>query len=139
MLSHTRLAADPRSAQAARRHVAEALHAWGLADHVDCAALLVSELVSNAVRHAGTELELTVSAEPVAERRRTVQVAVRDFSNRGLAFARPSIGDTGGRGLALITALAPRWGVAPCPPQGKSVWCEIVPDGAHVLPVFDVN
>ena len=46
------LPADPASVGVARRHVQEALRDWGLGSLVDTASLLVSELVSNALRHA---------------------------------------------------------------------------------------
>jgi anti-sigma regulatory factor (Ser/Thr protein kinase) len=138
--SRTSLPADPRSAAVARRHVAETLRRWGMEHHVDNAALIVSELVGNAVRHAGTVVELVVhrSGSPDPDRAvegepERLQLEVRDYSNRGVAFTRPSLAATGGRGLALLSALSSRWGVEPRPPVGKSVWCEVVADSEEAV------
>ncbi|HSP36634.1 MAG TPA: ATP-binding protein [Frankiaceae bacterium] len=88
----------------------------------DVAKVLVSELVTNAVRHARTEVALTATVHPG-----TVLVSVTDGSS-----ARPIQQDLSddaeaGRGLLLVDALADSWGWTMTPP-GKSVWFELRTD-----------
>ncbi|MFE0508855.1 ATP-binding protein [Streptomyces sp. NPDC058964] len=111
---------DPRSAALARDLVARRLAALCLADLVDVAELLVSELVGNAIKYAGGRtLLITVHA---AER--GARVTVTDGS-RGLpTLVRAGGEDEGGRGLALVDALALRWGTVPLR-NGKRVWFEL--------------
>ncbi|MER7403403.1 ATP-binding protein [Streptomyces sp. NPDC000070] len=95
---------EPESAGAARRLVCVALAAWGLDDLAGDGALIVSELVSNAVRHA---------------RCRSVRVTVTRPELR-----EPCTGDESGRGLMLVGALAKDWGTDHLP-WGKRVWAEL--------------
>ncbi|WP_406089107.1 SpoIIE family protein phosphatase [Kitasatospora purpeofusca] len=106
-----------RSASAARAFVRDALLGWGLPEVVDDAVVLVSELVTNAVVHAGTAAEVCCLREDG-----TVRIEVTDHHpERGL----PTFADVpttasdhyadadgeGGRGLLMCAALAERWGV----------------------------
>lgn len=87
-------------------------------DLVHLAELLVSELVTNAVRHAHTRaVSLTITVEP--ER---VRVEVRDDDPLppSLVTARP--GDLGGRGIGMLARIGAEWGVTDHGPAGKSVW-----------------
>jgi hypothetical protein len=119
-----RLDADPRSAGLARRVVCDACVAWGLADLADAAMLVASELVSNAVRYAGTAFELTATL-----RGAYLHIALRDGSReppRMPAFSAsgpPSLGTTG-RGLHLISASASGWGTTVAD-TGKVVWAAL--------------
>lgn len=115
----TTLAADPRSARAARQFVDEALQDWDRADLFDTVALLVSELVGNAVRHAGTTCEVSVRLLPDA-----VRVDVRDDSPELPQRRVATDEDDSGRGLAMTEALARSWGVDVLP-TGKSIWFEL--------------
>jgi anti-sigma regulatory factor (Ser/Thr protein kinase) len=114
------LAARPESAATARRLAVAALRGWGLDGAADEVALVVSELVTNAVRHTGARrfgLRL--------KRGRTrIRVEVRDPS-RALPCLLP-VGDldVSGRGLDLVNRLAYRWGVD-LQPRGKVTWCEL--------------
>ncbi|MFJ6216239.1 SpoIIE family protein phosphatase [Streptomyces sp. NPDC092296] len=108
-----------RSVAAARGFVRDTLQGWGFAEVVDDAVVLASELVTNAVVHAGTAAEVTCLREDDAVR---IEVADR-YPERELPLnglgpagdpARSRLGDPereGGRGLLLCSALAPRWGV----------------------------
>jgi anti-sigma regulatory factor (Ser/Thr protein kinase) len=87
---------------------------------VDTVALLVTELVTNAVLHARTELHLIVETEPGV-----VRLRVEDRALGTPVLRHYDTDDVTGRGLALVELLATRWGVEPRP-EGKSVWCEIV-------------
>lgn len=116
-----------RSAGAARSFVRDALLGWGLPEVVDDAVVLVSELVTNAVVHAGTAAEVCCLREDG-----TVRIEVTDHHpERGL----PSFADVpvtaseryadpdgeGGRGLLMCSALAERWGVEYSAGR-KTVW-----------------
>jgi anti-sigma regulatory factor (Ser/Thr protein kinase) len=92
-------------------------------DVIDTVALLVTELVSNAVLHARTRLQLEVDVTP-----RVVRLCVRDGSRHRPILRRYDVGDVTGRGLALVEMLATEWGIDEMP-NGKSVWCEIVIPG----------
>jgi anti-sigma regulatory factor (Ser/Thr protein kinase) len=108
-------------ATAAARHVVDrACRLWGIARITDLAELIVTELVSNGVRHARTELEVRVGL-----RRRELHLSVRDGSHE--PPVRGSSGDTlaeSGRGLLVIEALSHRWGCTPVP-DGKVVWATL--------------
>ncbi|MGH3329268.1 MAG: ATP-binding protein [Streptomycetales bacterium] len=108
----------PGEVARARALTCSQLRAWGLDHLTDCAVLLVSELVTNAVIHGGgpTLLRLTFDA--------TLRVEVRDLSPAAprLRYAGPD--ELGGRGLQLVDRLSQCWGWQPqgC---GKLVWCEL--------------
>jgi anti-sigma regulatory factor (Ser/Thr protein kinase) len=92
----------------------------GRADLCADAALAVSELVSNAVVHAGGPV--TVSAAYVDS---TLRVEVHDTEPTLPPSARkPPASEKTGRGLNLVTLLADRWSVTPTP-GGKTVWFEM--------------
>ncbi|MFF5234154.1 ATP-binding protein [Dactylosporangium sp. NPDC000521] len=108
-------------ATAAARHMVDrACRLWGVARLADLAELIITELVSNGVRHAGTELEVRVSL-----RRHQLHLSVRDGSHA--LPVRGSSDDTlaeGGRGLLVVEALTERWGCTPVP-DGKVVWATL--------------
>jgi sigma-B regulation protein RsbU (phosphoserine phosphatase) len=111
------LDADVMSPRAARRLVAGAL-ATCPSDVVDTALLLVTELVTNAVVHAGTNLSVRVE---VADEFATVRVRDR---NPGVVDFDGVIADDlgeGGRGLTLVSRLADTWGTRHAR-SGKEVW-----------------
>jgi sigma-B regulation protein RsbU (phosphoserine phosphatase) len=113
----TTLPAQDRSPGSARRAVQEALMGAGLEVMLDDALLLVSELVTNAVVHAGTELELRIDIAPDLAR-----IEVIDHGP-GRPFHRHDPDDASefGRGIFLLDALAQEWGTSHFP-GGKSVW-----------------
>ncbi|MHB8671661.1 MAG: ATP-binding protein, partial [Acidimicrobiales bacterium] len=111
--------AETDAPREARHFAVQAIEAWGQAELVDDAALVVTELTTNAVRHARTPFTLSLSSGPGS-----VGVAVRDAS-----LVLPTRYDLGpmaaaGRGLGLLTALSTRWGVEVLP-EGKVVWAEL--------------
>ncbi|MCW2608212.1 MAG: hypothetical protein JWO60_2905 [Frankiales bacterium] len=114
-----RLDPDPRAAAAARRHVRAVLGPAGLGAVEDEALLVLSELVTNAVVHAGTEVHVALAVErpgvlrlEVADRLPGVTPVVRDSDD-----ARE-----GGRGMFLLNNLAEEWGTT-YRRDGKAVWC----------------
>jgi anti-sigma regulatory factor (Ser/Thr protein kinase) len=115
------LPADPTSAAAARSFTQRHLSGAGRQNVTDVGLLLVSELATNALRHAGTDFEVVISLT-----RRGVRICVGDDNPRrpGSPVVRPHHDAEGGRGLVLVEELADRWGVEGDPP-GKVVWFEL--------------
>jgi anti-sigma regulatory factor (Ser/Thr protein kinase) len=100
------LPATARSVTVARRFVLDALAAWGREALADTAALLTSEVVTNAVLHARTPVELVV--RQVAD---GVSVEVTDGSRRRPRSRTATLQSTHGRGIALLEKLATGWDV----------------------------
>ena len=122
----------PASASAARALLARTCTRWGCSDHIDAATLVVSELVTNAVRHAGTDLEVRFAAcRPV------LRVAVRDHAPGGLRLRPADPGGSSGRGLLLVEALARSWGVLPEGEAGKVVWAVLDPRQLEIARIGD--
>src|SRR4051794_15361633 len=116
-----RLPPDPQSAREARRFIAEFCTAAQLPeDFCFTAALMVSELVTNAVIHGRTSATIEVHRPPG-----TLRVSVRD-DNPVL----PAIGDhpkltaESGRGMQIVSVLADAWGVEKLG-SGKAIWFEL--------------
>lgn len=121
------LGSDPKSVGEARRFVRDAFHAHAHTHAHDCgdvedmAVLLVSELVTNVVRHTGgSRCELSVR---LAEGKLHVEVV--DSSAEIPRPGSPGPDDQGGRGLVLVDAVAERWGAHPGPDPGKTIWFEL--------------
>jgi anti-anti-sigma factor len=102
-----------------RNVVTEACLAWGLPELVGPASLVVSELVANAVEHAGTMMTLRIE-----KRTRRVHLAVRDGSPDPPVLNRAAGLTERGRGLVLVAAVALHWGWLPTD-DGKVVWASL--------------
>jgi anti-sigma regulatory factor (Ser/Thr protein kinase) len=110
-----------RSVPAARRAVRLLLDSWGVPAGTEDVELVVSELLGNAVQHAGTEasLELELAFSPPS-----LRVSVADGS-----AVRPLVRELeshahDGRGLHIVEALGERWG-AEDHHGGKRIWVEM--------------
>ncbi len=103
----------------ARLFVRNLCQEWGANALCDVAELLSSELVTNAVVHAGSSVELEAAYDDASELRIDVYDRSPDEVDR--SPQPPADGAEGGRGLAIVARLACRWGVDPCSP-GKRVW-----------------
>jgi anti-sigma regulatory factor (Ser/Thr protein kinase) len=114
------LAAEPRSAGLARVFVSSVLAEWGRDGIAEPVVLLTSELVTNAVLHARSDIELVVDCD---EDR--VRVEVTDSSEDQPVLRFPAPEDTSGRGLRLVDTMSSCWGVRHHPRDGKSIWFEI--------------
>ncbi|MFF5795893.1 ATP-binding protein [Streptomyces albogriseolus] len=113
--------AHPEEVARLRRAVRVHLAAWGLDDQVDTAQLCVSELVSNIVTHVGTGTPASLALSTDGER---LRVEVHDPDTRALpTLVDAEIDAEGGRGMALVAALADRWGVQ-LHEDRKVTWCE---------------
>lgn len=116
-----RLARVPESARIARRFITEFCKASELSeDHCHTAALLTSELVTNAVRYGGSRATLE-ARKPGGVLRIAVEDDSPELPEEGLA---PKFSAESGRGIMLVDALASRWGVEKRP-GGKAVWFEL--------------
>jgi DNA-binding NarL/FixJ family response regulator len=121
---------DAQSARAARRFVGQVLTGWDdeEGDLTDTVTLLVSELVTNAVVHASSDVEVLVRLTATAARIEVTDTSAAAVVPRDAAFDEDS-----GRGLALVGSLAQRWGVRAAPGGGKTVWFEVNrPEGSGV-------
>jgi hypothetical protein len=114
-----------RSARAARDLVARTCLDWECSAQVGAATLVVSELVTNAMLHAGTDLSVSL-----ARCGAWMRLAVRDANSRP---PQPQLVDTSqvsGRGMLLVAAVSEAWGVLPTSDGGKVVWA-VLPAGAR--------
>ncbi len=113
--------AQPEEVTHLRSAVRIRLTAWDLDDQVDTAQLCVSELVSNIVTHVGTGTPGSLALSTDGER---LRVEVHDPDTRALpTLVDAEIDAEGGRGMALVAALADRWGVQ-VHDDHKVTWCE---------------
>jgi serine phosphatase RsbU (regulator of sigma subunit)/anti-sigma regulatory factor (Ser/Thr protein kinase) len=119
-----RLPADSRTPAAARAVVRDALLEADLAVLVDEALLLTTELSTNGVQHAGTDIDLEVIATEIG-----VTVTVTDYGT-GRAVLLPQTGDLNerGRGLLLVDHFAASWGTTH-DAKSKGVWFRLIPPG----------
>ena len=110
------------SAAVARKLTTERCLEWGTPSLCSDLALVVTELVANAVRHAGTDITVRLSRLGDG-----VRVEVADGSTRPLRPRLVTLADEGGRGLLLVDALSTRYGVE-AERAGKLVWAELQPE-----------
>lgn len=116
------LACDPRSAHEAREFTRRTLRGWDLEDLLDDALIVVSELVNNAITHAGSESELRLAISAAA-----LWMEVADRGSGTPDPLPPSATRPHGRGLELVDALTASWGVQPARDgSGKLVWAEML-------------
>ena len=122
------------SVSAARRELRGALAEWGVSNLGDSAELVLSELITNAIRHAspGNTSQVLVALH-LNEARLRVSVSDGDRFRLPRKANDWTTGE-GGRGLLLVEALSLRWGVEPRDPGvGKTVWAEMARvDGEEV-------
>ena len=130
-----KLGPAPGSAKASRDFTAAVLCTWDLADALPDARLVVSELVTNALRHG-----LAAARAPArcAPRPQSPHIGLRLLRHPGglrcevtdpsdIMPARLAPDDDAeiGRGLYLIAALSYQWGATPLPAGGKCVWADL--------------
>ncbi|MEU4270129.1 SpoIIE family protein phosphatase [Streptomyces sp. NPDC026092] len=118
-----RLPREPRSVGRARELARAQLTAWDLEALIDTVELLVSELVTNALRYGEGEIRLRLLRD------RTLVCEVWDAGLVQPRRRRARDTDEGGRGLQLVGLLSAAWGSRRTP-RGKTVWFELpLPDG----------
>ncbi|MEU2551905.1 MULTISPECIES: SpoIIE family protein phosphatase [unclassified Streptomyces] len=114
-----------RSVATARSFVRDTLQGWGFADIIDDAVVLTSELVTNAVVHAGTHAEvLCLRTEDGVRIEVSDRYPERELPLQSAHAVMANPDREGGRGLQLCAALAARWGVDYTPTH-KNVWFQL--------------
>ncbi|MCX5408793.1 SpoIIE family protein phosphatase [Streptomyces sp. NBC_00335] len=112
------LPADPSFVAQARRGATDQLTAWGLDEAAFVTELVVSELVTNAIRYGEAPIQLRLIHEGT-----TLICEVSDASGTAPHMRRARIFDEGGRGLLLVAQLTQRWGTRHTL-FGKTIWAE---------------
>lgn len=116
-----------QNVRAARHFLREHASAWHVVEdgRLDDLVLLGSELVSNAVSYARSDVEIVLAYDPGC-----LRLEVHDEDTRVPGVAAPDTEAMGGRGLTVVAHLADVWGIERTP-TGKCVWVEIdVPNAA---------
>ncbi|WP_406864760.1 SpoIIE family protein phosphatase [Streptomyces sp. HUAS MG47] len=113
--------ADVAEVAHAREAVAGRLADWGLDELVFTTELIVSELVTNAIRHVGSGVTLRLILD--RSRDRVLVCEVSDTGNAQPRLRRARDTDEGGRGLFLVAQLSSRWG-SRYGVSGKTIWAE---------------
>lgn len=108
---------DPAAVGETRAKVSRQLEAWGLAELSMTTELIVSELVTNAIRYGAGPVRLRLLFQSA------LTCEVSDASNTSPRLRHARTTDEGGRGLFLVAQLAHRWGTR-YTPQGKIIWAE---------------
>lgn len=133
-VSSLHLAAVPAAVSVSRWFVRQVLHHWKLDAQVDDAALVMSELVSNAIKATGFQGRQPKLWEITAEHIIAIQLRVVDealfievWDPSLLSPVKQTVtaDDEGGRGLHLVEALAKDWGIYRPPAGGKIVWARV--------------
>ncbi|GAA0664207.1 SpoIIE family protein phosphatase [Kitasatospora atroaurantiaca] len=109
--------ADPAYVAEARKQASRQLGAWGLDDAAFVTELVVSELVTNAIRYGSPPVRLRLIKD------RTLICEVSDAASTAPHLRRARIFDEGGRGLMLVAQFTDRWGTRHTP-TGKTIWTE---------------
>ncbi|GAA2456703.1 SpoIIE family protein phosphatase [Streptomyces glaucus] len=116
--------ADPALVAPIRKQVVEQLSAWRLDEAVFIAELVVSELVTNAVRYGAPPIRLRLIHDAS-----TLICEVSDANPTAPHLRRAKTWDEGGRGLLLVAQLTRRWGSRHIG-EGKTIWAELELSGA---------
>jgi PAS domain S-box-containing protein len=111
------LPADPAVVAEARAQAARQLAAWGLHEASFTTELIVSELVTNAIRHAEPPIQLRLILD------RALSCEVSDGSSTTPHLCSADSCDEGGRGLLIVSQLTERWGTRHTR-TGKTIWAQ---------------
>ncbi|MFF9780608.1 SpoIIE family protein phosphatase [Streptomyces sp. NPDC013978] len=112
--------ADTAEVAAARNLATHQLTEWGLDDVAFVVELVVSELVTNAIRYGGAPVCLRL----LRDRDRTLICEVSDGGHTSPHLRRAGLDDEGGRGLFMVAQLTERWGTRYAR-DGKTIWTEV--------------
>ncbi|MFF2576979.1 SpoIIE family protein phosphatase [Streptomyces goshikiensis] len=115
--------ADPAEVSAVRAAATRRLTDWGLEEQAFAAELMLSELVTNAVRYGTEPIQVRLILD------RTLICEVSDGSSTAPHLRRAASTEEGGRGLFLVAQLAHAWGTR-YTPHGKVIWAECALDAA---------
>ncbi|WP_167444133.1 ATP-binding SpoIIE family protein phosphatase, partial [Streptomyces diastatochromogenes] len=113
---------DPAAVSGMRGAVSDKLEEWGLAELGFGMELVLSELITNAIRYASDPIHVRLIRD------RTLVCEVSDGSSTSPHLRYAATTDEGGRGLFLVSQMTERWGTR-YTPQGKVIWAEVaLPD-----------
>ncbi|WP_079102210.1 SpoIIE family protein phosphatase [Streptomyces sp. TP-A0356] len=116
---------DPAAVGAMRVAVSDKLDEWGLSELGFVMELVLSELVTNAIRYGSEPIHVRLIRD------RTLICEVADGSSTSPHLRYATTTDEGGRGLFLVSQMAERWGTR-YTPQGKVIWAEqTLPEGSR--------
>ncbi|WP_320778344.1 SpoIIE family protein phosphatase [Streptomyces sp. CRN 30] len=113
--------ADPAAVARTRGQVLDQMAFWGLRETAFTTELVVSELVTNAIRHGAPPIQLRLIHDDT-----TLICEVSDSSGTAPHLRRAKTFDEGGRGLLLVARLTQRWGSRHTA-EGKTIWAELTP------------
>ena len=119
----------PGAIPCARLHAVHVLHEWGLRELAEDAALIVSELMTNAADASAALPERPPVALRLLASEKSLVVEAWDHSPRDLEPTEADAGAECGRGLTVVAALSDRWGWERTSHRRKVVWAEL----AHAL------
>lgn len=124
------LPAEPGSAKQARDFTAGTLRRWGMPELCPDALVVISELVTNAVRHARPPEPAALNGRRPFEiillgGPRRLLCAVTDPCERSPVLQEPGYGAENGRGLHVVASLSDSWGWLPLGTGGKAVWAAL--------------
>jgi Histidine kinase-like ATPase domain len=129
-----RYRSDPAILASARSFAADRLRTLKLSGVRDDVELLLTELITNAIIHARTEIEVRVKARGAG-----VRVEVIDGNPTMPVAGTLAPAALSGRGLTLVQSMSTRWGAHHNAAGGKTVWFEVVPGAVESPPVVDVD
>lgn len=115
---------DPAAVAPVRSACLRRLDDWGLDGIAFTTELILSELITNAIRHGTQPIKVRMLYD------RTLICEVSDGSSTAPHLRRAATTDEGGRGLFLVAHYAERWGTR-YPPRGKVIWAELSPYGGE--------
>ncbi|PIB12344.1 histidine kinase [Streptomyces sp. HG99] len=119
---------DPAAVSRMRFAVSGKLKEWGLSELVFCMELVLSELITNAIRYGSDPIHVRLIRD------RTLICEVADGSSTSPHLRYAATTDEGGRGLFLVSQMTERWGTR-YTPQGKVIWAELVlPEATDAVP-----
>lgn len=133
LVSELELGPLPTAIGCGRDHARQVLMEWGLALLVNDAVLLVSELLTNALKASWVLKPPTPIVLRLLAYDRQLLIEAWDQWVEGFDLNRKSQDAEHGRGLIVVAALSKRWGVARISGQYKAVWCEVDPAGREPL------
>jgi anti-sigma regulatory factor (Ser/Thr protein kinase) len=117
------------SSRTAREFATSTLNSWGLSELIDDAVVIISELVTNAVRHGVPPYAAAAGDMPIklslVRQGRFLVLVVSDPSDQGPKVRTADDVCENGRGLHVIEALSRVWGWTPLPGTGKAVWAAL--------------
>lgn len=123
---------DPAAVAPVRSGCLRQLESWGLDEIGFSAELVLSELITNAIRHGTQPVKVRLLYD------RNLICEVSDGSSTAPHLRRAATTDEGGRGLFLVAHYAERWGTR-YSPRGKVIWAELSPHAAEPEPTADLG